>query len=453
MYDNLKKFILLFGDILTLYLSLYLTLLIRYLEWPMAATWQNHLWPFSIVFVAWILIFYISNLYSLHIAVNDGKFFNLTMRSVIISSLLSAAFFYINPNISIAPKTNLVIYLVVFTVLFLLWRRTFNWLLGAYLPKNKVVVIGRNGQVDELAQVLKTNPHLGYKIALIVNPNGSGQNVNKKIVFDKILKLNQFLVENKISMIVLAADPHASPELRTFLFNCLPLKINFVSLPNFYETITGKVPIEAIDKMWFLENLNLGNKHLFDLFKRIYDFILGLAVLFLSLPLWPLIALAIKLESRGPVFITMLRAGRNGEEFRMFKFRTMKEEGNTRSLTVANDPRITRFGSILRKTRLDEIPQVINIVRGQMSFVGPRPERPELIRDLEKQIPFYRERMLVKPGATGWDQVSGEYHSPTPEDSLKKLQYDLFYIKNRSLYLDLSIILKTIATVLSRKGL
>ncbi|MFH0891466.1 MAG: sugar transferase [Candidatus Falkowbacteria bacterium] len=453
MYDNLKKFILLAGDIFVLYFSLYLTLAVRYWEQPSGATWQNHFGPFSIVFIAWILIFYISNLYSLHIAVNDGKFFSVTIRSVAISSLLSAAFFYVNPNISIAPKTNLVIYLVVFVGLFLLWRRTFNWLLSAYLPKNKVVVIGRNGQVDELAAVLKNKPHLGYKIALIVNPNGGEKGADKKVVFDKILKLNQFLIENRISMIVLATDPHSSPELRTFLFNCLPLKINFVSLPNFYEIITGKVPIEAIDKMWFLENLNLGNKYFFDLFKRLYDFILALAILLITLPLWFLIGLAVKLESRGPVFITMPRSGRNGKAFKMYKFRTMREEGNDRSLTVKNDPRITRFGSFLRKTRLDEIPQVLNIIMGQMSFVGPRPERPEFIRDLEKQIPFYRERMLVKPGATGWDQISGEYHSPTPEDSLKKLQYDLFYVKNRSAYLDLSIILKTVATVLSRKGL
>ncbi|OGF26103.1 hypothetical protein A2303_04865 [Candidatus Falkowbacteria bacterium RIFOXYB2_FULL_47_14] len=453
MYDNLKKFILLAGDIFVLYFSLYLTLAVRYWEQPSGATWQNHFGPFSVVFIAWILIFYISNLYSLHIAVNDGKFFNVTIRSVAISSLLSAAFFYVNPNISIAPKTNLVIYLVVFVALFLLWRRTFNWLLSAYLPKNKVVVIGRNGQVDELAAVLKNKPHLGYKIALIVNPNGGEKGADKKVVFDKILKLNQFLIENRISMIVLATDPHSSPELRTFLFNCLPLKINFVSLPNFYEIITGKVPIEAIDKMWFLENLNLGNKYFFDLFKRLYDFILALAIMLITLPLWLLIGLAVKLESRGPVFITMPRSGQNGKEFKMYKFRTMREEGNDRSLTIKNDPRITRFGSFLRKTRLDEIPQVLNIIMGQMSFVGPRPERPEFIRDLEKQIPFYRERMLVKPGATGWDQISGEYHSPTPEDSLKKLQYDLFYVKNRSAYLDLSIILKTVATVLSRKGL
>jgi len=175
-------------------------------------------------------------------------------------------------------------------------------------------------------------------------------------------------------------------------------------------------------------------------------------ILLISLPFWLLIALIIKLARCGPVFIIMPRLGQHNKIFNLIKFRTMKEEGNNRSPTIANDPRITKFGSFLRKTRLDEVPQMINVIRGEMSFVGPRPERPELALELEKQIPFYRERLLVKPGLTGSDQISGEYHSPIREDSLKKLQYDLFYIKNRSLYLDISIILKTIATVLSRKG-
>ena len=131
----------------------------------------------------------------------------------------------------------------------------------------------------------------------------------------------------------------------------------------------------------------------------------------------------------------------------------MREEGNDHAPTKANDSRITKFGGFLRKTRIDELPQVINILRGEMSFVGPRPERPELVLELEKQIPFYSQRTLVKPGLTGPDQISGEYHSPSRQDSLKKLQFDLFYIKNRSMFLDLSIILKTIATVVSRKGM
>jgi lipopolysaccharide/colanic/teichoic acid biosynthesis glycosyltransferase len=148
----------------------------------------------------------------------------------------------------------------------------------------------------------------------------------------------------------------------------------------------------------------------------------------------------------------MPRLGRKNKIFKMYKFRSMREENNQRTMTVQNDPRITRFGSFMRKTRIDEIPQVMNILKGDMSFVGPRPERPELAEKLAEKIPFLNERTLVKPGITGWDQISGHYHSPSVEDSLEKIQYDLFYIKNRSIYLDLSIILKTVATILLKQG-
>ena len=160
----------------------------------------------------------------------------------------------------------------------------------------------------------------------------------------------------------------------------------------------------------------------------------------------------IKLESRGPVFIKMKRIGQNNKNFRMYKFRSMKEENNARSITIKNDPRITKFGSIMRKMRIDEIPQIINILKGEMSFIGPRPERPEFIIELEKQIPFYRQRLIIKPGLTGCDQTSGAYHSASPQDSLEKLQYDLYYIKNRSFALDLDILLKTVNIILKRQG-
>ncbi|MHB8904160.1 MAG: sugar transferase, partial [Patescibacteria group bacterium] len=222
--------------------------------------------------------------------------------------------------------------------------------------------------------------------------------------------------------------------------------------PDFYELLSGKIPVEAIGPDWFLENLKEGQKNYFNFLKRLIDIILALIILIISLPGWPLIALIIKLESRGPVFFRQIRLGLNEKEFRIFKFRSMKEDNNDRSLTQAKDTRITKFGNFLRKTRLDEVPQVINIIRNEMSFIGPRPERPEIVAELEKQIPYYKTRLLIKPGLTGWDQVSGEYHSATSEDTLEKLQYDLFYLKQRSLYLDLDITLRTIATMISRSG-
>ena len=163
--------------------------------------------------------------------------------------------------------------------------------------------------------------------------------------------------------------------------------------------------------------------------------------------------LAIKIDSPGPIIFKQIRVGKNGKNFKFLKFRTMRVEDNTFKPTTTNDKRITRFGKFMRQTRIDELPQLINVLKGEMSFVGPRPERPELIKNLSQNIPFYNIRNLIKPGITGWDQISGEYHSPSIEDTYKKLQYDLYYIKNRSTYLDISIIHKTIRTALGREGL
>lgn len=453
MNNQAKKIILLIGDVGILYFSLYLTLLIRYWGQPIQGNWASHFWPFTIIFVAWIIIFYIADLYDINLAVNNAKFFQVTAKSLAIAGLLSAAFFYLAPQINIAPKRNLIIYIVIFAILFYLWRQFYNWSLKAYLPKNTIAVIGLNEQVKELIRELKQKPHLGYDIAFIVDDKQiDGQEIHGIPVIKDIKNLGKLISDKKVTTIILTSDPHQSPELRSVLFNCLHLKINYISLPNFYEAITGKIPIIAINQMWFLENLSEGNKTFFDIIKRGYDIILALIILIITLLFWPLIGLIIKLESKGSVFFKQNRVGQNNKLFKIIKFRTMAIANNDFAPTVQNDKRITKFGSFLRKTRIDEIPQIINIIKGEMSFAGPRPERPELIKELEQTIPFYRERMLVKPGITGWDQISGEYHSPSYEDTLKKLQYDLFYIKNRSIYLDLSIILKTIATVLGGGG-
>jgi len=321
------------------------------------------------------------------------------------------------------------------------------------LPKDKLAVIGRSKQTAALIEELKNNPHLGYKISFILDPSGTDSRESGNVpVYHDIEKLYNLINKKGINTLLLAIDPASSDKLRNILFSSLHLKINFVTLPTFYENITGKVPIEIIDKMWFLQNLSEGKKNYFDIFKRIYDFLIAGLILIITSPLWLIIALAVKLTSKGPIFFRQTRAGQYGNPFSIVKFRTMTTENNDHAPTREKDQRITKIGFFLRKTRLDEIPQVINILKGDMSFVGPRPERPELIKELEKNIPFYRERMLVKPGITGWDQVSGEYHSPSLEDTFKKIQYDLFYIKNRSTYLDLSIIMKTISTVISKTG-
>lgn len=449
MNNRLKKIILLFGDIIIFYISLYFTLLIRYFNTELLSA---NFWPFSSIFLLWLIIFYIANLYNLNLAVNNFIFFQISSKAIIVASLMSIIFFYLIPNTGIAPKRILFIYIIVFALLFYIWRQFYNWSLRAYLPKNKLAIIGYNKLTEELIKELQEKPHLGYIISLIADNANKNTNINNIPIIKNLTDLPKLIKKDKITSIIFTINPRQSSELRSVLFNCLSLKINYFSLPDFYEIITGKVPLEAIDQMWFLEKLNEGNKIWFDYFKKFYDFFLALIILLITLPAWLIIAIIIKTTNHGPVFFIMKRLGKNGKIFKLIKFRTMREENNDYSPTNINDSRITKFGSFLRKTRIDELPQIINILKNEMSFVGPRPERPELASELTKQIPFYNERLLIKPGLSGSDQVSGEYHSPSLEDSLKKLQYDLFYIKNRSIYLDLSIILKTIATILSRSG-
>ncbi len=440
MLSRLKKSILLLGDFIFLNLALFWMLAIRYPQNTWVSNFHGHFPHFLVVFIIWLTIFYINDLYNLNLKASGRKFFLQTMNAVGLSSLLSVIYFYLNVQSSIAPKTNLLIFILIFVFLFFLWRAIYQAIVHSIIPESNLAIIGYNKHTEILIQELTNNPGAGYQTALIFKDSSEMDSL-----------VNNIKGKN-IKAIVVVDDFGQSEKMREALFSCLAYNIVFFDYPSFYELLTGKVPVEAIGPSWFLDNLKEGEKNYFNFFKRILDFSFAFLILIISLPFWPLIALIIKLGSRGPVFFTQNRYGRNEKIFKMYKFRTMKEEGNERTMTVEGDSRVTGFGNFLRKTRVDEIPQVINILKGEMSFIGPRPERPEIVAELEHQIPFYKTRLLVKPGITGWDQVSGTYHSPSLEDTLEKLQYDLFYLKHRSLYLDLAITLKTVATILSRSG-
>jgi len=434
-----KKSILFLGDLAFLHLALFLTLLVRY-DQAWRAHWPAHWTHFIVVFIIWLLIFYINDLYNLNLKAGGRKFSLLFINSVVLSSSLSILYFYLNVQSSIAPRTNLAIFIAFFIVLFFIWRALYQAAIHPFIPKNNLAIIGFNRQGQELLQELENNPGAGYATALIFHTP------------EELDGLVASIRDKSVHTIVVADDFGQSEKLRQVLFDCLSYQITFFNFPDFYELITGKIPVEAIGPNWFLENLREGQKNYFNFLKRVVDFTLATLIFIVSLPFWPVIALFVKLSSRGPVLFRQTRLGKNGTEFKIIKFRSMRVENNDAAPTVAGDTRVTGFGNFLRKSRLDEIPQTINILRGEMSFIGPRPERPEIAAELEKQIPFYKTRLLIKPGLTGWDQISGDYHSPSLADSLVKLQYDLYYLKQRSLYLDLTIVLKTIATVLSRAG-
>jgi exopolysaccharide biosynthesis polyprenyl glycosylphosphotransferase len=258
--------------------------------------------------------------------------------------------------------------------------------------------------------------------------------------------------DSKIKVVVLAYEQNVSRFLKDMLFDMMRKNIFFVDISDFYETFLRRIPLDAVNEVWFLKNIDLSIKKIYQYGKRLVDCFMAVFLLLITLPFWPFIMLLIKLESPGPAFFLQKRVGHLGKDFTVIKFRTMRIQDNAFEPTSKNDPRVSAFGKFLRKTRIDEIPQIINVLKGEMSFIGPRPERPELVKELEQAVPFYRQRLLVKPGLSGWDQVSGEYHSPSKEDTYKKLQYDLYYIKNMSLFLDISIFFKTLVTIFTRAG-
>jgi len=454
MNHRFRKIVLLIIDIVILYVALYITLILRSFSIPSYEYVSMHIQPFSIIFIFWLFVFYLSEMYNLNYAINNRKFYYLTLRSFLICGIFSAVFFYVTPNILIEPKTNLVLFIVVYSVLFFSWRNIFNWLLKDHIPKENIAIIGYEKQVEHMLKEFDEISNPGFEIKFVYqvgNENIDSKQITDTLFYSSNEDLYDLAKKFEITNMILAIDPSESEKLSSILMKCLPLKINFLSLHHFYENITGKVPIEIINKTWFLENLTERNKRIYDSLKRIFDIFFSLFIFIISIPIWLIIGLLIKLESKGKVFYKQTRIGKNDGCFVIYKFRTMLCDTDDLP-TEKNDERITRFGSFLRKTRLDETPQVINVLKGEMSFIGPRPERPELVKVLEKQIPYYNERMLIKPGITGWDQTSNEYHSPSYEDTLEKLQYDLYYIKNRSAFLDLNIFLRTINTMLSRKG-
>lgn len=454
-----KKYLLFLGDIIILYFSLWITLTVRYQANYSEGVWSKHFWPFTIVFLIWLIIFYIDNLYELDYRPGKANLLSRLLRSIAIGGIFAIIFFYLGQDrlFTIKPQRVLLINATFVTVLIYLWHLLFIFLTKSSKIANGLAIIGFNSLIPEIVKEIDQRPQLGLQIKAIIvekDTNGIPKNLDKLTMYNHFGDLKNICLDKKIDIIVSTIHPRENPTLSKNLFACLPLKIRFFDIATFYERITGKIPVTTIEQIWFLENLVESNKKLYEGLKRVFEIIFSSILLIVSLPFMPIIALVIKLESKGPAFFIQQRTGKDGKTFKAIKFRTMvsNAETNGPQWATKDDPRVTKFGKVLRKTRIDEIPQLINVLGGEMSLIGPRPERPEFVEELQTQIPFYKERLLVKPGLTGWAQVMGPNYGGSKEGSLEKLQYDLFYIKNRSLALDISILLKTIKTVLSVKG-
>jgi exopolysaccharide biosynthesis polyprenyl glycosylphosphotransferase len=434
----LKIIVLLIGDIVMLYAALVGALLIRYGGDFSRELAEHHMAPFSLIFAVWILLFYAAGLYDLRRLRNGLEFFKTLLLALAANALVAITLFYLIPFFGIAPKTNLFLFLGLFAMLEVAWRRFWNAHAAKGAP-NKVILIGNGEGAAEVEEVIARNPQLGY--ALVRRFASSSTAVRAPGA------LREEIAASGANLVVVDHRLKEAPSLNRELYALLRTGAEIKDLASFYESLFKKIPLSEIAEEWVLQNA--AEQHRFyDPLKRAFELIAALALFLALLPLNLLLGFLIILTSRGPAIYRQTRVGKYGTEFTLYKFRTMRNDAERHGpqWSGPDDARVTPVGKLLRHTHLDELPQLWNILRGDLSFVGPRPERPEFVRELKDKIPYYEIRLLVQPGVTGWAQINHRSDRST-EDVAEKLKYDIYYVKNRSPILDVAIILRTLKTL------
>ena len=443
-----EPLVLLLGDVFFFLVSLWLSLLARTGTLPSADLFYTHLMPFSILFIAWVLVFYIAGLYEKHTVILRNRLPNTLARTQLTNSALAVVFFYFVPFFLIMPKTILFIYLFLSFGIILTWRMYGYLLLIGQGRPNNAILVGSGEEMKELLNEVNNNPIYNLKFISSVDLNRADENGFWDEIVSKIYS-------EDVSVIAIdLAHENVEPVL-PHLYNLIFSKISFIDMHKIYEDIFDRVPISLLRYNWFLENISSTPRAAYDALKRVMDLSLSFVLFAFSLLIYPFIIIAIKLDDGGPVFIVQERIGERNKLIKILKFRSMSHDDNGHYDADRPNNAVTKPGRFLRRTRLDELPQLINVLKGDLSLIGPRPELPALARLYSEEIPYYNVRHLIKPGLSGWAQIYHDthpHHGIDTEETKNKLSYDLYYIKNRSLLLDIKIALRTLKTLLSLAG-
>lgn len=407
------------------------------------------------VFVC-LLNLYFYDLYDYTVMGNRRELMLRLVQAIGIAWALLAFLFYLVPPLMIGRGVSLISVPLVL-VLLLIWRVLIHYLTGHPEIGEKILVVGTGKAAKDTAEAVWQRRDAGYRIAGFVTENGSKPKdlPAKMNLLGSANNLDEIIRNEKINRVVIAVrERRGTFPTETLLRMSLAGDVSIEECTSFFERVTGKVHIDMLRPSWLIFAGRRRETRLRVFFREAVHRFLALIGLIISLPIGVLTAILIKLESRGPIFYRQERVGKNGKTFEVIKFRSMRVDAEADGKPVwatADDDRTTKIGKIIRKIRIDEIPQFWNIIKGEMSFVGPRPERPHFVAQLAKEIPFYEHRHLTAPGLTGWAQIKYPYGASV-EDARQKLEYDLYYIKNQSLALDLVIIFETVKTVLFGKG-
>jgi len=455
-----RRFILLFGDILVTIFSLFVALYF----WAVKDSWFNFSWDFLqqrppdwYYFLPIIWLILLLELYDLRRASRIQDILQGIIFAVLVSAGVYLAIFFISaPNP--LPRRGVAGFIAAAALLTLLWRLAYIKIFTAPLFLRRVLVIGAGRAGSTLVEIIKNMwPPPFHLVGLIDDdPQKLDKKIKDVLVVGTSKDLLKVIQQESISDLIFAISGDMKPQMSKAILSAEERGVEVTTMPVVYEDLTGRVPIQLLQDDWILRTF-LDESHSsgsYEVIKRLIDLTVSLLGLSVTVVCFPFVALLILIDGGFPIFYRQTRMGKSGKLFQLYKFRTMvkdAEKDGIARLAVENDERVTRVGRFLRKSRIDELPQFINVLRGDLSMVGPRAERPELITKMQREIPFYRARLFVKPGATGWAQVNYIYASTLSENAMK-LEYDLYYIKHRNLLLDLSIILRTIGTILQFKG-
>lgn len=405
---------------------------------------------------AWMLL--LVEIYDLHRAASWTR----TVRAVLVAAMVAGVVYLLIYFTADEPgrinRRAVAVFIALVMVLTLLWRWVYIRLYTSQGNTRRVLAVGAGANGHTLAEIYKTiNPPPFNLVGFIDDdPEKIGKDVEGFRVLGSSDRLLRLIDEMNINELVVSITGEMQGETFQTLLDVQERGIDIIRMPTLYEELLGRVPIHHLESDWVIRSFvdEARSSSFFEIGKRILDIvgsIVGLAILLILLPI---LALAIFIDSGLPIFYRQERLGRGGRQFEIIKFRTMRQDAEKEGkpqMAGENDPRVTRVGNFLRVTRLDEIPQFWNVLSGEMSIVGPRAERAQWVATFQQEIPFYRARLLAKPGITGWAQINYGYAS-TVEDTSVKLEYDLYYIKHRSIIMDLVIILNTVGTVLGRRG-
>lgn len=404
-----------------------------------------------------LLILYFYDLYDYVVMTNRRELMLRLVQALGIAWALLALLFYFVPPLLIGRGVS-VISVPLVLVLLLGWRVFIHMLTGHPEIGEKILVVGTGQTALDTAEAVWERRDAGYRIVGFVSENGAKprEKLGQSEILGRALDLEGIIRSEKIDRVVIAVrERRGAFPTEALLKMSLAGDVSIEECTSFFERITGKVHVDMLRPSWLIFAGRRRDSPLKSVFRESSHRLLALLGLVLSLPIALITAILIKIESpRGPIFYRQERVGKNGRIFNVIKFRSMKADAEADGKPIwaaSNDERTTRVGKIIRTIRIDEIPQFWNVLKGEMNFVGPRPERPHFVKQLAREIPFYEHRHLVAPGLTGWAQIKYPYGASV-SDAIQKLQYDLYYIKNQSLTLDMVIVFETVKTVLFRRN-